>query len=985
MCVLEKGRNHLLSLEPPFAGLGRLSNDEIKFDRRHFLGPDPLLEPRTFRRSAAEGDRLFVGDVNNMPSTVGGAGYHADGKLPRLREVDFRLRSELGPVPDAHVADWPMDYDEMEPFYAEAERLIGVAGDHTGNPFAAWRSGPYPMPPGVDMFLATMTAPAAARLGFHPYRAPTGANSVPYDGRPACNNCGFCAFYGCPIEAKGDPIASLRRALQTGRCEIRPESVAVEVLLDATGKRSRGVRYLDADAIEREVSAAAIVVACGAFETPRLLLRSGIGNSSDLVGRYLMFHIQTIVLGYFPFRLHAYKGRDVTHLMDDPIVGDAAVADAARSADLPYLRGGIVEHGGSGHPITEALHTPPGRAHSRRMAASDGRDKMAVFTMQGEDLPQPTNRVDLDPHVHDVWGLPAGRVTYRSHRHDMACARHWAPRLEAVMREAGAEATAWVTAPGMPDSMAPDLPPISRHWMGTARMGSDPATSVCDPSQRLWDVQNVIVADSSVFPTASGYGPTLTIVALAIPRRVRTRLKFGWRLSSSQRRGRLRAPSIAGGSMGDGVGTDGVRAVDVASGASRAPWPTRYLLIGLLVIVGCGYGIVRVVDALDAAPNCGPYGYGGYEQPPGGYGSYGNPDCPPPNRGDATLVVEPATGLVDRQTVTVRGSNFDPDTQFGTAQCDARLIPGSASTDVCDLSTVAIGRTGPDGAATVSMAVRRIIFVRGVEIDCAVEGACVVGGATIPDGFTPLEAAVAPISFDPSVPPVARLDVAITVDKVTRYEVTGTVVCNRDSEFFANVFVSQTVGRHEATASGYGDGVPCSPTPATWTATLFQTSGRLSARPVDYDVFGYAYDGFETATAEVSGTTQLSPGGPPRVEPDTRPGTTLTVSVQGASGTGDGAGDRPGRHVRPNGDRGVRMDRGFTVGRSEPHPGLRQRRVRTLQRRDAGVGADHPVLRRPRLGPGSGRCICICRRRRPVRAVLRHGVGGGRRTPPRAQ
>jgi gluconate 2-dehydrogenase alpha chain len=516
VCILEKGRNHLLALEPPYAGLGHISSDEIKFDRRYFLGPDPLLEPRTYRRRDADGDRTFTGELNNMPSTVGGAGYHADGKLPRLREVDFRLRSELGPVEGAAVADWPVDYDELEPYYAEAERVVGVAGDHTGNPFAAWRSGPYPMPPGPDMYLATLTAPAAERLGYHPYRAPTGANSVPYDDRPACNNCGFCAFYGCPIEAKGDPIAPLRRALRTGRCEIRPESIAAEILVDGSGKRSRGVRYVDAAGDAHEVSASTVVVACGAFETPRLLLRSHIGNDSDLVGRHLMFHIQTIVLGYFPFRLHAYKGRDVTHLMDDPIVGDAATAADAAAAGLPYLRGGIVEHGGAGHPIMEALYTPPGRHHSATMARSDMRDKMAAFTMQGEDMPQVTNRVDLDPSVRDVWGFPAGRVTYSSHRHDVACARHWAPRLEAVMREAGAHGTAWVTSPGIPESMAPDMHPISRHWMGTARMGTDPTQSVCDPWQRCWDVDNVVIADSSVFPTASGYGPTLTIVALAI-------------------------------------------------------------------------------------------------------------------------------------------------------------------------------------------------------------------------------------------------------------------------------------------------------------------------------------------------------------------------------------------------------------------------------------------------------------------------------------
>jgi choline dehydrogenase-like flavoprotein len=146
------------------------------------------------------------------------------------------------------------------------------------------------------------------------------------------------------------------------------------------------------------------------------------------------------------------------------------------------------------------------------------RDCMAAFTMQGEDLPQATNRVDLDARVRDVWGQPAGRVTYSPHRHEIACAKHWAPRLEAVMREAGAHTAFWVTSPPLREHLfaGADPTPISRHVMGTARMGTDPRASVCGPDQRLWDVENVLVTDSSVFPTSTGYGPTLTIVALAL-------------------------------------------------------------------------------------------------------------------------------------------------------------------------------------------------------------------------------------------------------------------------------------------------------------------------------------------------------------------------------------------------------------------------------------------------------------------------------------
>jgi len=517
VCMLEKGANHLLALDAPYGPLGHVSNDELKFSRRHFLGPDPLLEPRTFRGDESADDHEFVGDVNNLPSTVGGGGFHADGKLPRFREEDFRARSTLGPVDGADVVDWPFGYPELEPFYTEAERLVGVAGDHTANPFAAWRSGPYPMPPGPDMFCATLTAAAAERLGYHPYRAPTGVNSVEYDGRPACNNCGFCADFGCPIEAKGDPVGMLRAALRTGRTEIRPGVRVTEIVLDATGRRARGVRFVDAAGEPGEIHAETVVVAAGAFETPRLLARSGIGNP-DVVGRYLMYHLQTLVLGLFPFRLHAYKGRSVTHLMDDPIVPDAAALAAARDAGLPYARGGIVEHGGAGLPILEALHLPPGEAHSRTMLASVMRDRMAAFTMQGEDLPQAGNRIDDDPRVRDAWGRPAGRVTYTPHRHDVVAATHWAPRLEAVMREAGAHTTFWVTSPTLREHLRPgaDPTPRSRHIMGTARMGTDPRTSVCDRDQRCWDVDNVVVTDSSVFPTSTGYGPTLTIVATAL-------------------------------------------------------------------------------------------------------------------------------------------------------------------------------------------------------------------------------------------------------------------------------------------------------------------------------------------------------------------------------------------------------------------------------------------------------------------------------------
>ncbi len=288
--IMEKGRNHLLDLDDLTRPAADYSNDELKFMARHFLGPDPLIEPRAFRRSADEGEHTHVGEVNSIPSTVGGGGTHADGKVPRFREEDFALLSTYGPQDDANVADWPLTYDELEPYYAEVEKAIGVAGRAGANPFAAWRSGPYPMPPGAPMYGALLSSAAATRVGLHPYEAPTAANSVPYGGRPACNNCGFCAYFGCPVHAKGDPVALLTTTMATGRAELMAETYVSRLRIE--GRRATGVDYIGPDGVERSMDAKVVVVAGGAIETPRLLLLSGLEHPA--LGRHLMVHFQTI-------------------------------------------------------------------------------------------------------------------------------------------------------------------------------------------------------------------------------------------------------------------------------------------------------------------------------------------------------------------------------------------------------------------------------------------------------------------------------------------------------------------------------------------------------------------------------------------------------------------------------------------------------------------------------------------------------------------
>lgn len=514
--IFERGHNYLVDPEPPHELRQVFSNDELKYVIRHFLGPDPWLEPRTFRRSESDGERLLTGNVNNLPATVGGGSVHADAKLCRLREDDFRVLTELGPVESANLADWPLTYDDLEPYYATAEQRIGVAGQAGANPHAAWRSGPFPMPPGAPMYASVVTSQAAEGLGYHPYPAPTGVNSVPYDGRPACNNCGFCADFGCPVHAKGGPGPALQRALATGRMQLRAEAFVSRILV--CGGRASGVEWIDSGGQAHAERAEEIVIAAGAMETPRLLLLSGFANPN--IGRNLMYHVQTFALGEVPFRVHGHIGRSVTHLHDDHIVVDDLARRAARAAGLPWIKGGLVEHCTPSMVITEAKMYPWGAEHRRLMRDSPLRERLLGFCMQGEDLPQLANRVDLDPSVRDYRGLPVARATYEPHLHEAVASAHHGERLASIVRAAGGSNILVASAPstGDPDSAWFDRarPPISRHIAGTARMGRDPQVSVCDEWGRLWEAPNVLIADSSLFPTISGYGPTLTLVALAM-------------------------------------------------------------------------------------------------------------------------------------------------------------------------------------------------------------------------------------------------------------------------------------------------------------------------------------------------------------------------------------------------------------------------------------------------------------------------------------
>ena len=507
--VFEAGDNNFPGLDDPRPGQPApvFSNDELKMSVRGFITADPLTDPRTFRPDDRSGDRTQVGDVNGLPKTVGGGAVHADMKYPRFQATDFHLRSLLGDIAGANFADWPVNYAELEPFYEHAETIAGVQGEDGADPFASPRRTGYAMAPGVPMYCGLVASEGARKLGYHPFPLPSAVNSRPYRGRPACVDCGFCSGYGCPNNSKGSPaVTFLRDALLTGRCQLRYNAPVARLL--SSGRRVTGVEYIDPSGRRHQASADVVILAASPIEDARLCLLSdpgggGLGNSSGLVGRNLMFHYQVLAAGIFPQRLHGHRGRSVTHGMTDfrGVPGDAA---------RPL--GGIIEFGAANEAIFEAktyalLLNQRGHALKRLMRESPLRDHLMALTMQCEDAPQLTNRVDLDPAVRDVYGLPVPRITYTNHAFELSAREFYAPKLIDLLGAAGAQFA--FIAP-------PDTPSQSRHIMGTLRMGDDARSSVCDASGKFHDMENLYCADGALFPTSSGYNPTLTIQALAL-------------------------------------------------------------------------------------------------------------------------------------------------------------------------------------------------------------------------------------------------------------------------------------------------------------------------------------------------------------------------------------------------------------------------------------------------------------------------------------
>jgi choline dehydrogenase-like flavoprotein len=501
---LERGRWH-----SPFEE----RKDDLVNQRNPSLGvaygPDEEKNPRVF--VDLEGRERIVyprqGEYNANASCVGGGTLCYGGQAWRYMPQDFRMRSRYGAVAGSTLDDWPISYEDMEPWYEKAEREIGVSGDVEPDPFKGRRRSPLPMPPLQPRPREyEILKPAAQRLGLHPFDTPLLINSVPRDGRSACMRIRWCVGFACETNAKnGTHNTVIPRALATGNAWLRPECKVKEVLTDARG-RATGVAYFDADDRLQEQPADVVVVACGATESARLLLLSksrlhpnGLGNRHNWVGRNLNGHTYTGAVGFFEQEIYDDVGPGVCVSVCDYNHGTPGLAGGGMLANefirLPFQ---FSDDQPPGTPSWGKAHKDFMRRYYRRHISVKG---------PTQDMPLWESRVQLDPKLKDHWDIPVLRLSGDRHPHTIEIANRQAERAEAWLREAGAIATH--------QSRAGRGLSGGQHQSGTCRMGHDPGTSVVDASGRVHDVPNLFVIDASVHVTNGGFNPVLTIFANA--------------------------------------------------------------------------------------------------------------------------------------------------------------------------------------------------------------------------------------------------------------------------------------------------------------------------------------------------------------------------------------------------------------------------------------------------------------------------------------
>jgi gluconate 2-dehydrogenase alpha chain len=519
----------------PRLGIRDFPSDEVRNDLRNWFGRARVNNDIPTVRANANGSAVTattpsanIGRGLTM-NAVGGTTIHWTGQSWRLHEWDFKKRSEVvrrygaGAIPpNSTMADWPLTYQDLEPYYDKVEYLHGVSGkagningqiDERGNVFEGPRSREYPLPPLRRTGFSELMLDAAKRLNWHPYPGPAGIRSQIYRGMAACEYHGFCTWTGCHVNAKaGSHLAGIPQAEATGNFEVVPNARVTKIAVNRDGRVS-GVLYVKGGRWYFQ-PADVVLLSSYTYENSRILLHSksraypnGLSNNHGQVGKHFTTHSFFGVSGLFPGRqLNRHYGTGSQWTAVDDFEGGAM--DASGLGFVSHS--GLFSGGGEQKPIGVARNTPPnvprwGPAWKDWLAKNA--NAVGGASVQLDIGTYDHNFLDLDPARKDPMGIPVVRVTYDFTDNERRAFAFYRQKMVDWLMEAGASET-WAGA-------APPPLAVSTHAFGGTRMGTDPETSVVDAYGFSHEAPNLGVLGGSTFVSAAGRNPTETIWALA--------------------------------------------------------------------------------------------------------------------------------------------------------------------------------------------------------------------------------------------------------------------------------------------------------------------------------------------------------------------------------------------------------------------------------------------------------------------------------------
>ena len=451
---------------------------------------------------------------------VGGSSNFMSAYFHRLKPKDFRLLSEYGEIEKGNIVDWPIDYNELEPYYTKVETVVGVSGKVVPNKQLEPRSTPdYPYPELITNKIADWFTEAGAKEGFNITPAARGIISVPKDDRKACYLSNYCGSFGCSSDGKSSARAALiNDAIKTGNCFIQPDSKVFHLETNDKNEITK-VWYYNFAGVKEFVEAKIFVVAAQAIETSRLLLMSknptspnGVGNNSGNVGKNLLFSSIATGSGFLEFK--DFTPEKIAEINNPMTFVNRTLIDfyeIENSDEQTKIKGGIidflVEHS---NPMPKAMRNK--KDGERLLYGSELKTKLFdYFTAKKKIrfeafcdwIPNDDCFVSLDETHKDKWGDPVAKIRLGYHEQNKIPGNYLADVAKKIFTKMNAQEISGATSKG---------PPVNLQ-AGGCRFGNDPKTSVLDKNCKVHEVDNLYVTDGSFMPTGGSVPFTFTIYA----------------------------------------------------------------------------------------------------------------------------------------------------------------------------------------------------------------------------------------------------------------------------------------------------------------------------------------------------------------------------------------------------------------------------------------------------------------------------------------